>query len=230
MQTKELTHCLTFVMGALSCGVVAITEAQAMPILDQDVSAATSTDFRLADGDNTAVELAQVETELAQPAEEAEETEDYGERGQNRWYLHGAVATDRDDDVFGLAGAGVSHFFAKGHSVNLELNGLAFEQPGDDAVGANLNFLVRSHWIRGENWSVYIDGGAGILGTTDSVPAVGSTFNFTPQIGLGSTVSINDKQRIMAGVRWHHISNAGLSSPNPGLDTVMGYVGIDWPF
>ncbi len=218
MQKKALT----ILLGALGIGIMANTGAYAMPILDEDVPAARTTDFRLADADSIPVEVVQ--------ADEEEESADYGERGQNRWYIQAAGATDRDDDTFGLVGAGASHFFAKGHSVNLELNGLAFDQPGDDAVGANLNFLVRSHWIRGENWSVYIDGGAGILGTTESVPAPGSTFNFTPQVGLGSTFNINDEQRMMLGVRWHHISNAGLYSPNPGLDTVMGYVAVDFPF
>lgn len=220
---------LTILLGALGMGMLANTGAKAMPMLNEDVPAARTADFRLVD--STPVEVAQVEAEVPVAQVTADnDAEGYGERGQNRWYLQAAAATDRDDDTFGLVGGGVSHFFAKGHSVNLELNGLAFEQPGDDAVGANLNFLVRSHWIRGENWSVYIDGGAGILGTTESVPEPGSTFNFTPQVGLGSTFNINDEQRVMLGVRWHHISNAGLYSPNPGLDTVMGYVAVDFPF
>ncbi len=154
----------------------------------------------------------------------------FGQAGKQRWYVQGGVGADFDDDLFGLVGAGVSHFFYNGHSINLELNGLAFDQTGSNAVGLNLALLVRSHWIRGENWSIYIDGGAGIIATTDDVPAAGSSFNFTPQIGGGATFAINDTQRIMTGLRWYHISNASLFESNPGLDALYGYVGYNFPF
>ncbi|MGB3790995.1 MAG: acyloxyacyl hydrolase, partial [Phormidesmis sp.] len=140
------------------------------------------------------------------------------------------VGADFDDDLFGLVGAGVSHFFFNGHSINLELNGLAFDQTGNNAVGLNLALLLRSHWIRGENWSIYIDGGAGIITTTNDVPAAGSSFNFTPQIGGGATFAVNDTQRIMTGLRWYHISNANTFEANPGLDALYGYVGYNFPF
>ncbi|MGJ3246337.1 MAG: hypothetical protein ACFE0I_09715 [Elainellaceae cyanobacterium] len=43
----------------------------------------------------------------------------FGSRGLQRWYVQGGGATTFENN-FGLAGAGVSHFFANGHSVNLE--------------------------------------------------------------------------------------------------------------
>lgn len=158
-----------------------------------------------------------------------DETPKFGTAGKQRLYVQGAVASDFDDETLGLVGVGVSHFFYDAHSVNLELNALAFDQPGDNALGLNLNFLVRSHWIRGENWSVYIDGGAGIIGTTSDVPTEGSSFNFTPQIGAGATFQINDTQRLMTGLRYYHISNADTFESNPGLDALMGYVGLNFP-
>lgn len=154
----------------------------------------------------------------------------FAQAGKQRWYVQGGLGADLDDDLFGLVGAGVSHFFYDGHSINLELNGLAVDQQGDDAVGLNLALLVRSHWIRRENWSIYIDGGAGLLTTTNDVPNAGSSFNFTPQIGGGATFAVNDTQRIMTGLRWYHISNAGTFESNPGLDTLYGYVGYNFPF
>lgn len=156
-------------------------------------------------------------------------TPKFGQAGKQRWYVQGAVAADLDDDLFGLLGAGITHFVYDYHSLSLELNGLAFSQPGDDAVGLNLALLLRSHWIRGENWTIYVDGGAGIIVTTNEVPAVGSSFNFTPQIGGGATFDIGNNNRIMTGLRWHHISNANLYESNPGLDVWFGYVGINFP-
>ena len=166
---------------------------------------------------------------LAQSTE-AEAPPKFGQAGKQRWYVQGGVGADFDDDLFGLVGAGVSHFFFTGHSINLELNGLAFDQQGNNAVGLNLALLLRSHWIRGDNWSIYIDGGAGIMTTNNDVPDAGSSFNFTPQIGGGATFAINDTQRIMTGLRWYHVSNAGTFEANPGLDTLYGYVGYNFPF
>ncbi|MEL6224806.1 MAG: acyloxyacyl hydrolase [Cyanobacteria bacterium J06627_8] len=167
----------------------------------------------------------------ATPAASDDEVEpplSFGDAGQNRWYVQGAGATTFENE-FGLVGAGLSHFFANGQSINLELNGMAFFQTGDDAAGVNLTLLHRWHFVRQENWSLYIDGGAGLLGTTDDVPSTGSSFNFTPQAGGGATVRLNDEQRLMVGLRWHHISNANLFSSNPGRDSVMGYVGVNFP-
>lgn len=171
--------------------------------------------------------------ELVQ-AEELAQTEpisaiEFGEAGTQRWYLQAGAASDFDDDSFLLTGVGISHFFYDGHSANLELNGLSVSQPGADALGATLTFLVRSHWIRAENWSIYVDGGAGIIFTTGDVPEVGSSFNFTPQVGGGASFAINENQRIMTGLRWYHISNADTFESNPGLDTLFGYVGINFP-
>ena len=120
-----------------------------------------------------------------------EERPEFGAKGQTRWFLQAGAATEGDGESFGLFGGGASYFFAKGHSVNLALNGLAFDLPDQDPVGINLDLLVRSHWIRGENWSLYIDGGAGIIVTTSRVPNEGSSFNFTPQGGVGASINVN---------------------------------------
>ncbi len=154
----------------------------------------------------------------------------FGTKGDNRWYIQGAGATtlgDPESGQFGMVGVGISHFFLNGHSINLELNNFLFEQPGDNAVGVNLATLVRSHFYRQTNWSLYIDGGAGILWTTNEVPNSGSSFNFTPQVGGGATIRIADESHLMLGVRWHHISNADLYEKNPGRDSIMGYVGLN---
>ncbi|MEA5472134.1 acyloxyacyl hydrolase [Spirulina sp. 06S082] len=185
--------------------------------------------------ESQAIEIPKLETKtLAIEAEELLENQDlpFGTVGQNRWYIQGAGATnlDSDDDgEFGLVGAGLSYFFAEGHSVNLELNNLAVIQKGKDALGMNLAVILRWHFYRDPDWSLYLDGGAGILGTTENVPSGGSSFNFTPQAGLGATIRMNGDQRLLLGLRWHHISNANLFTSNPGRDSVMGYIGITWP-
>ncbi len=158
----------------------------------------------------------------------------FGQKGQSHWYIQGAGATtlDRNEAFpqrFGLVGAGLSKFLFNGHSINLELNSIYFSQPDDDALGLNLGLLMRWHFIRKSNWSLFVDGGAGILGTTSDVPSAGASFNFTPQVGAGTTIKLSEQRRLMLGLRWHHISHADLFGANPGRDSILGYVGIKFP-
>ena len=156
----------------------------------------------------------------------------YGDRGQHRWYLQGGLGTNLDGSdpgSFGLVGAGLSHFFANGQSLNLELNGLGFIQEGEDAVGLNLALLHRWDFIRRPDWSLYLDGGVGVIGTTSPVPSEGSSLAFTPQAGGGATIRLANDQRLMLGLRWHHISNGNLFEDNPGQDSIYGYLGINFP-
>jgi hypothetical protein len=185
-----------------------------------DSSAQDLSDLPLDSSLSPALELSQADSPEPSPA--------FGSRGDQRWYVQAGGATTFDNN-FGMLGAGISHFFANGHSINLELNGMAFEQTGEDAVGLNLALLLRWHFVRQPNWSLYIDGGAGILGTTNNVPSTGSSFNFTPQAGGGATVRLNDRRRLMVGLRWHHISNAEIYDGNPGRDSILGYVGVNFP-
>lgn len=182
--------------------------------------------------------IAKAEASPEKQTADALETEDnadtFGDKGEKRWYVQGAFATtlDRVESEprrFALVGAGLSKFFANGHSVNLELNTIYFAQPGDNAVGLNLALLGRWHLVRRENWSFFIGGGAGVMGTTSDVPEEGASFNFTPQAGAGATFALKNNRRLLVGLNWHHISHADLFGANPGRDSIMGYVGIDFP-
>lgn len=159
-------------------------------------------------------------------------SEKYGQNGQGRWYIQGGAGIPYDPDAanyFGLLGVGITHFFANGHSINAEVNSFVFNQTGSDAVGINLGLIGRWHFIRQRNWSLFVDGGVGILGTTNNVPPSGTNFNFTPQVGGGATIRLAQQRRLMLGLRWHHISNADLSENNPGQNAILGYVGLDLP-
>ncbi|MEL6494494.1 MAG: acyloxyacyl hydrolase [Cyanobacteria bacterium J06623_7] len=155
----------------------------------------------------------------------------FGTKGQKHWYVQGAIATtlDREEAFpqrFALGGAGLSKFIFEAHSINLELNSIYFSQPSDDAVGLNLALLMRWHFLRRDNWSTFVDAGAGVMGTTSDVPSRGASFNFTPQAGAGFSIGLKEQQRLMLGLRWHHISHADLFGANPGRDSLMGYVGL----
>jgi lipid A 3-O-deacylase len=115
----------------------------------------------------------------------------------------------------------------------LEAGGWYFDQRGDNAFGLTLSLVLRWHFLDFDTWTVFIDGGAGILGSTDLVPANGTGFNFVPRAGLGATIKLGDGPgRLVIGARWHHISNARVlgEDRNPSRDGPMGYIAFQFPF
>jgi hypothetical protein len=170
----------------------------------------------------------------------------FGDKGSWRWYLSGGWGREIDSshDEFVIFGGGVSFFMVDNLSLNFELNGLYWDQestPGlpdaHDAWGVNFNLLVRWHFLARETWSIYVDGGVGAMGTTERVPGPdrdehdgGTYFNFTPQAGAGTSIEVGPRTRLLAGVRWHHVSNARTSNNNPGRDSLMVYAGVSFAF
>lgn len=156
----------------------------------------------------------------------------FGQGGSANWLVMAAAASDLESDHFGRAGLGISYFMADDISIDFELNLGYYRSTGGNALGGNFNILMRWHFWRAEDrsWTVYVDGGAGMLLTTDEVPRGGSKFNFTPQAGVGASWDIGDNRRLFIGTRWHHISNARIYSNNPGQDHAMVYVMLGWPF
>ena len=158
----------------------------------------------------------------------------FGKKGYKTWYIQGAAATtldnlEPDPRRFGLVGVGISEFLFNRHSINLEFNTIYFDQPGENAVGFNLALLGRWHFVQKENWSTYFDAGAGVMGTTNDVPRQAAAFNFTPQLGGGVSLKLNQDRHLLLGLRWHHISHGETHGRNPGRDSLMGYVRLDMP-
>jgi opacity protein-like surface antigen len=178
-------------------------------------------------------ESAHVSFALQLPQEPAKPP--FGTKNSWRWQLQagGALQADNPDNRFALLGGGVSYFPISDLSLDLELNGMYISQEGDDALAGNLNMLMRWHFHhdRERRWSLYLDGGIGLFQATDDVPAFkGSHFNFTPQLGGGVSWQVAEDVRMMAGLRWHHISNANLFDVNDGRDSAFVYVGVSVPF
>lgn len=156
----------------------------------------------------------------------------FGLAGSTYWLANIAGASSFKDNHHVRGGIGISHFLADDFSIDFELNLGYFPQEGDDALGGNFNILLRWHFWHDESrsWTVYFDGGAGMLLTSDDVPFDGSSFNFTPQFGIGASFDLGDDTRLYFGGRWFHVSNARLYDANPGADYAMLYVMLGWPF
>jgi hypothetical protein len=81
-------------------------------------------------------------------------------------------------------------------------------------------------------WAVipYVEMGLGLFYTDLDVPELGQKFNFSPQGEIGLDFPIGSCTFLDLGYRYHHISNAGLSERNGGVDLNMGVIGISRKF
>ncbi|MFW5653085.1 MAG: acyloxyacyl hydrolase, partial [Planctomycetota bacterium] len=163
----------------------------------------------------------------------------YGSAGSwwKTWFAAAAVASRRDGEQYHL-GWEANYFVAEDFSMNFGISGIFFDQPErettNDAVGGNFTLLFRWHFFVRERWTVFLDGGAGLLLASEEIPEGGTNFNFTPQAGIGMTFALGDRgrSRLVTALRWHHISNARIRGVdnNPGRDSIMAYIGIAVPW
>ncbi len=125
---------------------------------------------------------------------------------------------------------GVGYYFVDDLSINLEAFGGWVTPERDEHGGVGgFDLLLRWHFVNEDGYSLYIDGGAGFQQATTNYPS-DSHHNFRPQFGIGGTLELFDSARLMVGVRWLHISNAGTTDGNDGFDGAQFYAGLMIPF
>jgi len=71
----------------------------------------------------------------------------------------------------------------------------------------------------------YLELGGGTLFTNSKVPEGTSRINFITG-GAAGLHFLRSKHNISAEVRYMHISNAGLATPNPGINTIQFRLGF----
>lgn len=98
-------------------------------------------------------------------------------------------------------------------------------QPQNTAYGAGVNPLGLK-WIFATRGEVqpYLELNGGTLFTSHEVPAGTSNVNFTSSAAFGT--HFLGKRAWSVEVRYMHISNAGLTTPNRGINTVQVRVGV----
>jgi lipid A 3-O-deacylase len=74
----------------------------------------------------------------------------------------------------------------------------------------------------------YLEGGIGVIYTDFQVEGQGSRFNFNPQIGFGTEFKWDSGVPFFGTIRLNHISNAGLSSENRGVNSLVLMIGRFW--
>lgn len=99
-------------------------------------------------------------------------------------------------------------------------------QKTNTAYGAGVNPFAFK-WALDMRRSVvpYFEIGGGTLFTNTKVPEGTSKINFTTSPALGLHF-LRSKYNISTEVRYMHISNAGLATPNPGINTIQFRLGF----
>lgn len=89
---------------------------------------------------------------------------------------------------------------------------------GVNPLGLKWNFATRGTAVP------YVELGGGTLFTTEQVPTGTSKINFTSSAAFG--MHFLRERAWTLELRYMHISNAGLETPNPGINTLQVRVGI----
>jgi hypothetical protein len=99
-------------------------------------------------------------------------------------------------------------------------------QPASTAYGLGFDPLgLKWNFERRGRLSPYFELTGGVFFTSHNVPMGTNTVNFMDQAALGTHI-LGAKYNWSLEFRFMHISNAGLSTPNPGLNTVQVRLGI----
>jgi lipid A 3-O-deacylase len=99
-------------------------------------------------------------------------------------------------------------------------------QPANTAYGVGFDPLgLKWNFKRRGNISPFLELAGGAVFTNHSVPTGTNTVNFMDQAALGMYI-LRERYNVSLELRYMHVSNAGLATPNPGINTVQVRIGI----
>jgi hypothetical protein len=124
---------------------------------------------------------------------------------------------------------GEDHWYRGNWEFRGELFSGAQFSPNDEWL-VGLTPHLRYNFATGTRWIPFVDAGAGVTGTGIGAPDLSHTFEFNLQAATGVRWFLRDNVALSIEARYLHMSCAGLSSPNLGLNNVNGMVGISWFF
>lgn len=93
------------------------------------------------------------------------------------------------------------------------------------AYGAGIAFVPR-YVLAGSRFRPLVTAGLGAIWTSKKMPSGTSDFNFRSHFGLGFKYVWNEDWGLDVEARFHHISNNGLHTPNPGINSLELLLGF----
>ena len=154
-------------------------------------------------------------------------------KGYQKWqtYVSAAGFDEGKGEMYSLH-LGYGYFFMDDFSINIDVLGSYIDSGIDDnGIAAGLDVIFRRHPFKGHDnlWSLYLDLGAGLQ--QQSTNFAGSRrFNFRILAGGGATIRVAENARLIAGIRYLHISDAGIEGGGGGFDGLHFYAGSMFPF
>ena len=88
---------------------------------------------------------------------------------------------------------------------------------------------LSSEFLRQRRLHPFLAGDLGAIVSTEPIPQQtpnATSFNFLFDFGVGLRWNLNSKHALSFGYKFLHISNAGRTSDNPGVDNNVFYVGF----
>ena len=106
---------------------------------------------------------------------------------------------------------------------------LSFSSGSKTAFGGGFNpFVIKWNFTGTRRLSPYFELNGGVLFTNREVPPPTSNVNFMSGATIGMNLFTRRGRAISLDFKYSHISNAGLASPNPGINTLQAQVGYHW--
>jgi len=120
---------------------------------------------------------------------------------------------------------GEGHWYRGSPEFRLELfTGAQFSPSREWLVG--LTPHLRYNFATGTRWIPFFGAGLGVTATSIGHPDLSGTFEFNLQAGPGIQWFLKDKLAITLEARYLHLSCAGISKPNLGVNGVTGMLGL----
>ena len=117
------------------------------------------------------------------------------------------------------------HWYAGQFEFRLEFFAGAQFSPEDEWI-VGLTPHLRYNFQTGTRLVPFVDAGAGVTATGIGPPDLSNTFEFNLQMGAGLHWFLKDNLALTFEARFLHLSCAGLSQPNLGLNAMLGSIGV----
>ena len=173
------------------------------------------------------------DTAVSKPEEQAQQPIAEFSKGYQKWQAYGSIACcdDGKGEMYAFH-LGYGYFFMDDFSVNVDVLG-SYLRSGidDDGAAIGLDLIFRRHQYKSPDnqWSLFVEGGSGLQQQSTNY-AGNRRFNFRLLGGGGATFRVAENARLMAGMRYFHISDAGIEGGGGGFDGLQFYAGSMFPF